>query len=58
MLRKSIQMHTQRAHQGPQIEHLANTEAQHCRNQQVMMAASLIVEVARLLLEAAKTFIR
>jgi len=51
-------MHTQRAHQGRQIEHLVNTEAQHCRNQQVMMAASLIVEVARVLLEAAKTFIR
>jgi len=55
-------MHTQRTRQAPlcshEVEHLARAEAQRSQSQRVMMAASLIVEVARLLLEVAKTLHR
>jgi len=55
-------MHTQRTRQAPpcshQVEHLAKAEAQRSQTQRAMMAASLIVEIARLLLEVAKTLHR
>jgi len=56
------QMHTQRIHTAPrcshQVEHRAKAEAQRSQTQRAMMAASLIVEIARLLLEVAKTLHR
>ncbi len=55
-------MYTQRIHTAPpcshRVEHRAKAEAQWSQTQRAMMAASLIVEVARLLLEVAKTLHR
>jgi len=55
-------MHTQRTRQAPpcshEVEYLAKAEAQRSQSQRAIMVASLIVEVARLLLEVAKTLHR
>jgi len=55
-------MHTRRTRQAlpcsHQVEHLAKAEAQRSQSQRVMMAVSLLVEIARLLLEVVKTLHR
>jgi len=55
-------MHSQRICTTPRcshkVEHLAKAEAQRSQTQRAMMAVSLIVEIARLLLEVAKTLHR
>jgi len=56
------QMHSQRICTTPrcshEVEHRAKAEAQRSQTQRAMMAASLIVEIAQLPLEVAKTLHR
>jgi len=55
-------MHSQRICTTPrcshEVEHRAKAEAQRSQTQRAMMAASLIVEIAQLPLEVAKTLHR